>query len=132
MELCKAVEITRALAKGINPTTGEAFAENSPYNHPDIVRALYEVVERMPKSKKTLELRQQENAAKGIPLNSGLPWTDESRAATAKSYAEGTAIEKIAAEQKRSSYAILAELKRQGAISFEEAEKLGLTLSVNR
>ena len=41
MQIEKAKEITKLLANGINPTTGEVFPDDSPYNHPKIIRALF-------------------------------------------------------------------------------------------
>ena len=46
-----ALRILNALANGIHPATGEKFGADSPYQHPDTVRALFEAmraVEGMP------------------------------------------------------------------------------------
>lgn len=44
MEKDKAVKIIKALAEGIDPTTGEVLNQESVYNKGDVVRALYEVL----------------------------------------------------------------------------------------
>jgi hypothetical protein len=44
MELAKAKEIVTLLANGTDPTTGEVFADESPYNHPMVIRALFTVL----------------------------------------------------------------------------------------
>lgn len=41
MELTKTIQIIHALADGINPQTGEVFPDNSPYKHPETIRALF-------------------------------------------------------------------------------------------
>ena len=46
MEETKMVAILSALANGVNPTTGEIFGRDSPYQHADIVRALFAALER--------------------------------------------------------------------------------------
>ncbi|EGU61756.1 hypothetical protein VINI7043_21551 [Vibrio nigripulchritudo ATCC 27043] len=35
------LEIVEALANGINPQTGEVLPSESPYNSPDVIRALF-------------------------------------------------------------------------------------------
>ena len=42
MEKEQALRILNALANGVHPATGEKFAADSPYQHPDTVRALFE------------------------------------------------------------------------------------------
>ena len=46
MEREHTLRILNALAGGIHPATGEKFAADSPYQHPDIVRALFEAARR--------------------------------------------------------------------------------------
>lgn len=41
MELTKTIQIIHALADGMNPQTGEVFPDNSPYQHPETIRALF-------------------------------------------------------------------------------------------
>ncbi|HET7158119.1 MAG TPA: hypothetical protein VFI62_03930, partial [Burkholderiales bacterium] len=47
MEQQHAARILHALANGIHPATGEVFAADSPYQHPDTVRALFEAMRVM-------------------------------------------------------------------------------------
>ena len=44
MERQQALTILNALANGVHPATGEVFAADSAYQHPDTVRALFEAV----------------------------------------------------------------------------------------
>lgn len=41
MELTRTIQIIHALADGLNPQTGEAFHDDSPYQHPETIRALF-------------------------------------------------------------------------------------------
>ena len=41
MDEARALTIVSALANGVNPLTGELFAVDSPYQSPDVIRALY-------------------------------------------------------------------------------------------
>ena len=41
MEKADALKIIQQLADGIDPHTGKAFGADSPYQHPDTVRALF-------------------------------------------------------------------------------------------
>ena len=43
MELQAAHQIIDTLAQGIHPVTGEAMPEDSPYNAPPVIRALFAV-----------------------------------------------------------------------------------------
>ena len=43
MELQAAHQIIDTLAQGIHPITGEAMPEDSPYNAPSVIRALFTV-----------------------------------------------------------------------------------------
>lgn len=47
MEVSNAIQIVQALADGVDPHTGEAFPDNSPYQHPQTVRALFTAVKAL-------------------------------------------------------------------------------------
>ena len=47
MQLDAALPIVRALADGVNPITGEAYPEQSPYAEPRTLRALFSAVDLM-------------------------------------------------------------------------------------
>ncbi len=47
MDVKEAKEIIQFLAKGIDPVTGEMFPDNSPYNHPKVIRALFVAAENI-------------------------------------------------------------------------------------
>lgn len=122
MEIRKAQRIVEILAQGVDPTTGEAFASDSAYNEPQIIRALFtvhEFVRRARKPPMSVDERRRENADLGRPKNYGLPWTDEARAQVATAFENGKPISELAATLERTQGAIQAELIRQGLVEPE-------------
>jgi hypothetical protein len=69
MQLESALPIVRALADGVNPVTGEAYPEHSPYAEPRTLRALYSAVDLMSKEVEREKRRER------LPANFGKPWT---------------------------------------------------------
>lgn len=119
MELYESRNIVKTLAQGIPPVTGEVFPPQSPYNDPEVIRALFSVLEFVKQAKrprKSIEERRRENLEIGRPGNSGLPWTEEDRALVRTGFQDGTAIEKLAVTLERSSAAIVAEVIRQDLV----------------
>jgi hypothetical protein len=47
MQIQIAKQIIETLAQGINPVTGEVFDEDSPYNAPPVIRALFKVYQEL-------------------------------------------------------------------------------------
>src|SRR5690242_14799625 len=82
MDQQQALRIISALANGTNPITGEIFPADSPYQSPDVIRALFIAV-------RALETRTPSIAARNEPDekttsartatngNAGKPWTAE-------------------------------------------------------
>jgi hypothetical protein len=120
MKLNEARTIVKTLAQGVNPTTGEVFAPDSPYNDPTVIRALFTVndLTRSARSPKmSVDEKRRENLDRGMPGNAGLPWTDDGRGLVASQFQDGKTIEDLAATLERSRGAIRAELIRQGLLS---------------
>ncbi|EOX4963881.1 MULTISPECIES: hypothetical protein [Vibrio] len=129
MDQEKVYSIIDALANGIDPNTGEYFPEDSPYNHPDVIRSLFYVLRNKPiqkKQKKSLEEKQQENISKGLPKNYGLPWTDETVEYVISQYHTNTSIDVIAQEVARKPSSIIGLLKKKEVITEEQAFSMGL------
>ncbi len=126
MDAVRAKKVLEALANGVHPMTGEVFPVNSPYNHPEVIRALFFAVRNIPisKPKKAPEDRRRENIQNGRPANSGLPWDDESRQYVASAYRSGVTVGVMASKLLRSTGSIVAELQRQELITREEAMRL--------
>jgi hypothetical protein len=71
MQLDAALPIVRALADGVNPITGEAYPDTSPYAEPRTLRALYAAVDIMDR-----EVEREKRKLR-LPANFGKPWTAE-------------------------------------------------------
>ena len=122
MEITEARSIVKTLAQGVDPTTGEVFPPDSPYNHPNTIRALFKVVELAwppGRSKLSVDERRQRNIERGLPRNAGLPWSDDHREAVADGFKNGRTIRELADAFERSLTAINAELIRQELVSPE-------------
>ena len=120
MEIEKAKEIVTLLANGTDPISGEAFSDGSPYNHPEVIRALFTVLNhvRVPRkqSRISVEEKQSQNLAAGKPKNAGLAWTEELKREVATLYREGKTIDELAQHFERTQGAIVSELKHQGIV----------------
>lgn len=129
MLLEEAKEIIIALANGINPVTGEELPDSSPYNNPNIIRALFTVINSPKyktilstsvldpkKPKKTVEEKQQENLKNGRLKNAGLPWTKESRDKLSSMFEGGEMVSELSVYFERTQGAITSELIRQGLV----------------
>lgn len=75
MDISRAKEIVRSLADGIDPTTGEVFPIDSVYNAPDVIRALFTLLEKVNCDESSDPLR-----------NAGKPWTNEEDVRLQKAY----------------------------------------------
>jgi hypothetical protein len=111
MDESRAQSIVAALANGVDPITGKAFASDSPYQAPDIVRALYLAAQ-------TLEARAQTRARpKGeLPANAGKPWNDEEDRRLLAQFDSGQSVQELARTHARTVAGIQARLERHGRL----------------
>lgn len=112
-----------SLANGVNPIDGESFSADSPYNHPEIIRALYKTLNELDRlalllkpSQKTEQEKQAENIKNGVPKNRGLPWLSDDRAALKQRYIAGDSVQTLAKHFERSLGSIQAELSKQNLL----------------
>jgi hypothetical protein len=96
------LEILQALAAGTDPVTGEVFPADSPYNQPEIIRALFFAINEI----KAL-------AEKG---NQGLPWGEKEDELLAQRFTEGAKITELARLHSRTYGAIKARLLKLGLL----------------
>ena len=110
MEISEALKIIRALADGVNPFTGEVFPDDSPYQHPQMVRALFKAVG-------VLESREKREKRRGyLPEHAGNPWRGEEEVRLVSEFDSGLSIAEIAKNHKRTKGAIRSRLKKLGKI----------------
>jgi hypothetical protein len=112
MDQEKALNIVQSLSNGVDPFTGRSFAADSPYQHPDVVRALFQAVRAM----EGVVAAQKRQAARPAAGNSGKPWTKEEDERLLAGFDAGHAIDDIAAAHGRSRLAIEARLARFGRV----------------
>ncbi len=115
MEQQQALRILNALARGVHPATGEQFGPDSPYQHPDTVRALYTAIRAV----ETAPARAPAPAADrngAAPGNTGTRWTTEEEERLAAAFDGGGTVADLAQAHNRSRAAIEARLVRLGKL----------------
>jgi hypothetical protein len=110
MQLDAALPIVRALADGVNPITGEAYPEQSPYAEPRTLRALFSAVDLM--SREVERERRRER----LPANFGKPWTAEEDQAAISEYDSGITLPEMARRHLRTQSSIRLRLEKLGKI----------------
>lgn len=114
MERSRTLTILNALANGIHPATGEQFPADSPYQHPDSVRALYAAVRAVEGAR--ADAMPHERKPASAPANIGSRWTPEEEQRLALAFDEGRRIAELAGRHGRSIAAIEARLLKLGKI----------------
>lgn len=117
MERSNALRIINSLANGVDPATGEVFATNSPYQHPDTVRALFEAVRALEVPQNRCDRNNRSNRGDNdMPANTFVRWTPEEEERLATGFDAGRASAELAKLHNRSRAAIEARLLKLGKI----------------
>ena len=114
MEKEQTLRILNALANGVHPATGEQFPAESPYQHPDTVRALFEAVRTMEQGRAPAGERPQRPAS--MPGNTGLRWTSEEEERLIAAFDAGRAVDELARAHNRTRAGIEARLVKLGKL----------------
>ena len=114
MDKIAALQIIQQLANGTDPHTGEVFRADSPYQHPDTVRALFFALRELNGQP---GLRQRTAGNESAPQNAGKPWGANEDKALAAAFDAGTQIPELATQHQRSRFAIEARLAKLGKIA---------------
>lgn len=118
MEKDQALRVLNALANGVHPATGEKFAADGPYQHPDTVRALFEAmraVEGGSAPAPAPAAAPERKAAPPMPQSgSGSRWSSEEEQRLATAFDSGRTVDELARAHSRSRAAIEARLVRLG------------------
>jgi len=114
MDAASSIHIIEALANGIDPHTGEEYAADSPYQHPQTVRALFMAIEAMERSKELA--KKAEDRQKQLPRNAGKAWPEEEDVRLALAFDSGKTVQQLAAEHERTDHSICARLVKLGKI----------------
>ena len=115
MEKEQALKILNALANGVHPATGEVFAADSAYQHPDTVRALFEAV-RAVEGGAAAPATAAERKSSDMPANTFVRWTSEEEARLAAGFDSGRTSAELAKLHNRTRAAIEARLLKMGKI----------------
>ena len=107
MDTERAKKLIYSLANGIDPFTGELFPREHVCNQPDIIRALYHILEVTPDKKA--------NKNPALP-NAGKPWTQIEEDKLKDEFDDGMKISAIAREHGRSRGSIESKLTQLGLI----------------
>jgi len=110
MQIDAALPIVQALADGVNPVTGEAYPDQSPYAEPRTLRALYSAVDLMQKE------IEREKRRERLPANFGKPWTPEEDQAAISEYDSGLTLPEMARRHLRTQSSIRLRLEKLGKI----------------
>lgn len=105
MDIIKAREIIRTLADGVDPTTGEVLPNESVYNSPEIIRALFVVLE----ATAPVHTPQYDTHR-----NAGKPWTSIEDEKLKDEFTDKISISDIAKEHGRTYKAIESRLDHLG------------------
>ena len=128
MDIKEATDILEILANGIEPSSGNKIPAGSPYNSPDVIRALYtciNYIKHPPKrQRKSVEEKRAENIKKGLPQNSGMPWTEDLKMDLVSQFKSGIQPNALSRKFERTRGAIISELKKLGEITEEQAVEL--------
>ena len=113
------LRILNALANGIHPATGEKFGADSPYQHPDTVRALFEAMRAVEGAVGTPGPAPSAAAAPArrpaMPESgAGSRWSPEEEQRLASAFDTGRTVDELARAHNRSRAAIEARLVRLG------------------
>ena len=110
MQLDAALPIVRALADGVNPVTGEAYPEQSPYAEPRALRALFSAAQLMEKEV------DRERRKQRLPANFGKPWTEGEDHLLVNEFDSAVTIPEIARKHLRTQGSIRLRLEKLGKI----------------
>lgn len=111
MNASEALGIVRALASGVDPVSGEALPEESSYQRPQVVRALYEAAAALERD----ERAERKRAA--LPPKTGAAWSEEEDRRLLAAFDAGRALAEVAAEHERTQGAIRARLVKYGQLA---------------
>ena len=114
MEKEQTLRILNALAGGVHPGTGEKFAADSPYQHPDTVRALFDAVRAIEGTHAPAATTERKPAPP--ESGAGSRWTAEEEQRLAAAFDSGKTVGELAKLHSRTPAGIEARLLKLGKI----------------
>jgi hypothetical protein len=108
MELKTARQIIDSLFQGIHPVTGEVMPADSPYNAPEVIRALSAVCQAL--DEKAVRVKRE------LPPNAGKPWDPQEDSRLDAAFARGAELKQLAGELGRTEFAVESRLVKLGKL----------------
>ena len=112
MELHAARQIIDTLAQGIHPVTGEVMPEDSPYNAPPVIRALFAVSNALDGATPASAPKPRREMAP----NAGKAWLPDEDGKLESAFAAGIDLKQIATELGRTGFAVESRLVKLGKL----------------
>lgn len=113
MEIAAARQIIDTLAQGIHPVTGEVMPEDSPYNAPPVIRALFAVSQALDGNVAAATAKPRRE----LPPNAGKPWAAQEDGKLESAFCAGIDVRDIAQELGRTAWAVEARLVKLGKLA---------------
>lgn len=110
METAQAQTLIHALSQGIDPISGELLNQDSCFNQPAIIRALYTANAALEK------LLANEKRKTALPDNAGKPWQAAEDEQLINQYDSGYSLPQLAQSHQRTLGSIKARLEKLGKI----------------
>jgi hypothetical protein len=110
MQIVEALKILHALADGADPRTGEVFSSESPYQHPQTVRALMTAIQAVERQ------QERERRVAFLPGNTGKAWDKTEQERLCRDFDAGASIKELALLHGRTQVAIQSRLIKLGRI----------------
>src|SRR5678809_128961 len=104
MDAAQALTVVRSLANGVDPESGEVFPQESAYQRPQVVRALYEAATALERVERFERRKAQ------MPAKTGEPWSEDEDRKLLASFDAGRALQELAAAHERTMGAVRARL----------------------
>ena len=120
MVLKEARAIVNTLAQGIHPVTGEAMPEDSPYNAPPVIRALFAVAQAL-EGKEARPRRE-------LPPNAGKPWGPDEDAMLDAVFSAGGDLKPLAQALGRTLFAVESRLVKLGKLPARSGMRISATI----
>ncbi|OFI35332.1 hypothetical protein [Alteromonas lipolytica] len=111
MDIAQAKTLIHALSQGIDPVSGEMLHQDSCFNQPAVIRALYAAHSALEKS------LAYEKRKRALPENAGKAWDLSEDEQLIRLFDEGTSLAELAKQHHRTSGSIKARLEKLGKIS---------------
>lgn len=114
----KTLAILNALSSGIDPLSGVPFPRDSAYQHPDVIRALFQALRAFEGTIAAAapEPPTSDRKKTSRPAAAGSPWSPDEDARLAAAFDAGTDIAALARLHDRSRFAIETRLAKLGRV----------------